>query len=108
MLGLVILGALLSVFLFAMAKQHKAEGEMANTRAAIRLAEETLLRYETTPAEPREADARVKMQWLAEPSPVAGRGWLQVTAEIGGKKANLVGLAFKPANDRKETEHADK
>jgi hypothetical protein len=72
-----------------MAYHHKALLKLADSRAATRLAERTLIALQT--AAPAPAEGAVTLAPLAIPAP-PGYAWVDVAATVGAAQAHLTGL----------------
>ena len=93
-IGLAILAIMLGMLVSTLGQQRRASRHLADTRAAVRLAERTLASWQTgaalTPTRPTEGLSRWRL--LDDPAPVDTHRWVEVTAEVRGRTARLVGL----------------
>lgn len=86
--GLALVALLAGLLALALNRQNHAARKLADTRAALRLAEQTLLDLQTGQARP--PDPRVQIRPL-EPPPLPGQTWVEVAAESQGQRITLLG-----------------
>jgi hypothetical protein len=97
-LAIVITVGLMILFTAFAMQNDKALRSFNDKRAAIRLAEETLLAMHNAP--PTD-DARIRIRRLETASESPSKIWVEVTATIDGRAASLTGQV--PASSMKET-----
>ena len=105
--GLVIVGALTVALAAVLGRQHRAVQKLADSRAAMQLAEMALTDLQAgKPAAPAnvEPDTAVEVSPLevgpldgASPAGVAPGVWVEVTARVRAGRASLVGLVPRDA-----------
>lgn len=98
--GIILVGALALILAAGASRQERGERHIANTRAAARLAESTLISLQALqqPALPR--DARVVIRDLGPFADLPGMRWNEVRAEIGDQKVSIIGLVPKDAMEK--------
>ena len=89
MTGLLLLLVTIALFTNVAAHSRVAAKRLADDRAAVRLAETTLLIRNTRT--PTATDARVELVMLDTAAPI-DRGWARATATVNGRRAEIVGL----------------
>jgi type II secretory pathway pseudopilin PulG len=94
--GLIILLVLIATFSAALLRQQRGQQKLADTRAAMRLAEETasLLQLGQAPPAPPEGES-IEVVPLSSPdqTPPAGHAWVRIRVTNNGRTATLVALA---------------
>ena len=91
--GLILVVALMAV-MAAMVWRHNLAGhKLADSRAALRLAERTLAELHS--GGPVAQARGVQVRRLSA-GPVAGTHWVEVQAIVDGRSATLVGLVAEP------------
>ena len=90
-LGLtMIVGTLLVV---AVNRQSRGTDRLAQTRAAVSLADRTITALQTGDAVPQAGEGeKIEVQKLDTPSGVKGMAWAAVKTQVNGRSATLTGL----------------
>ena len=97
-MGLVVTLAL--ILAVAVGRQRKGSDRLAESRAAVNLAERSLTALQTGEDLPQQEGASVKVEPIATPAP-KGLAWASVTASINGRSASLTGLVKVEALEKK-------
>jgi len=97
--GLIVLLVLLATFSVALIRQQRGEQRLADTRAAVRLAEQTAtaLQLGQSPPTPVEG-AAIEIVPLQSAEGMPGRSWVRIRVTNNGRSATLVALAPTPAS----------
>lgn len=94
--ALVIVGILLTVLTVAVSRQRRGSERLADFRAAVRLAEETITALQTGAARPQPPQGvTVQVRPLATPPALqapAGSTWVDVNVTFNGRSSSLAGL----------------
>ena len=108
--GLIILLVLLTTLTAALSRHHRGEQQLADTRAAVRLAEQTAtaLQMGYTPPTPPEGES-IEIVPLPPSSPAnepkspVGHAWVRIRVTNRGRAATLVALtpSTQPAGGAK-------
>jgi type II secretory pathway pseudopilin PulG len=107
--ALIILLALMATLTAALVRQQRNERKLADTRAAMRLAEETAtaLQWGQVPPAPPEGESVeiVPSQPPSQPTPAtpatpAGQTWVNIRVTHNGRAATLVALTPAKATTR--------
>jgi hypothetical protein len=93
--GLVIVAILAGTLGAAVASRERALHHLADTRAAQRLAEATLISLQSGEAAPTDG---IAVRDLADGSPSPQSKWVEVTATVNGRRAQIVGLVPRGAS----------
>ena len=89
----IILVSFIAAILGAAADFHqRALRHLADSRAAVRLAESALLSMQSGQTPPSYGDASLTFHRLSGSSDSPGKTWVRVEAAVGGRRASLVGL----------------
>jgi type II secretory pathway pseudopilin PulG len=98
--GLLILVVLTALFATALARQTRGAQRLAESRAAMRLAERTLTALQSgqpppaPPAAPADEGSAIEIAPLGPADGAPGRAWVRVTVTRNGRtSATLIGLA---------------
>jgi len=96
--GLIILMVLLVTLSAAMARQRRGEQKLADTRAAMRLAEQTAtaLQLAQPPPAPAEGET-IEILPIQPADGIAGKSWVRIRVTQKGRTATLVALAPTPS-----------
>ncbi len=90
--GLGIVSSLSIVLVTTVSRQHTAELRLADARAALHLAEQTLLNVQHgQPAPLLAPDSRLQLIPVTGDTP-KGYGWVRVSATVHGLERSLVGI----------------
>jgi len=92
--GLALLGIIAGMLAVALNRQQLALRRLADSRAACRLAENTLANLRSGRAAPHPAADTDTVRWrrIDLPRPPAGMVWVQVDATVNGRQNSLIGL----------------
>lgn len=96
--GIALLAAVASLLAVSVHRYHAASDRLADSRDAMRLAEDALARLQTNqppPADAAEQSVSVKSLDAAAPS---NHRWVEVTAKVHRRVATLTGLV--PASEK--------
>jgi hypothetical protein len=94
--GLIVLLVLIATFSAALLRQQRGQQKLSDTRAAIRLAEQTasaLQLGEAPPAPPEGESIEIVPVSSQEAKPPAGHAWVRIRVTNNGRSATLVALA---------------
>jgi len=101
-IGAVMLVSVTAVMLaVAVSRGQRASARLADSRAAVNLAEKTLVALQaglTTPDAP--AGAKVQVEKVEAPETPKGLAWATVTAQVNGRSASLTGLVKTDALEK--------
>ena len=95
--ALVIIGALALALAVTMGRQHRAAQKLADTRAAVQMAETVLADLQAgkpAPAAPLstgDPDMKVEIRPAAGGRPGSKTSWVEVVVAIRGGRASLIG-----------------
>lgn len=93
MIGLAIVLALLTTLGAALAKQQRASDRLAETRASVRLAEQTLIAMQTSQEAPvAPPDVTITVTALHASGGAPTLKWVRVTVARSNRVQSLVGL----------------
>ena len=90
--GLVIVAILAGTLGAAVASRERALHHLADVRAAQRLAESALISLQSGQTAPAEG---ISIRDLPDASPNLQSKWVQVTATVNGRQAQIIGLVAK-------------
>lgn len=102
MAGLVIVAALALALAAVLGRQHRAVQKLADTRAAMQLAESVLTDLQagrTREKTSDEGDVSVELkpaETAASGAPATAGAWVEVVVRVRGGRASLVGPAPQP------------
>ena len=95
-MALAIAAILLTVLTVAVARQRRGSERLADSRAAVRLAEETITALQAGAAPPAAPPGTtVQVRPLTTPhelNPPPGSTWVEVTVTFNGRTSHLAGL----------------
>jgi type II secretory pathway pseudopilin PulG len=97
-MGLAMVGILTTALVVAINRQHRAEQKLADSRAAVRLAERALAEMQASGKAPAR-DERTRIEVRLVDGGVDGRDqvWVEVIAASGDSTATLLGLVPRSA-----------
>jgi type II secretory pathway pseudopilin PulG len=96
--GLVLLTALGTAMVVAQSARSHAARKLADTRAAIRLAERALMELQSGRPTPTDTpDAQTEVRPLTSDPAISGTKWVRVRTTLHGQSAVLCGLVPAPA-----------
>ena len=97
--GLIILMVLLVTLTAAMARQRRGEQKLADTRSAMRLAEQTAtaLQLGQSPPAPGEGET-IEVLAIQPAEGIAGKSWVRIRVTQNGRTATLVAVAPTPSS----------
>ena len=92
LIGITVAGIVATALALSLHNFRKSSADLADLRAATRLAEQVLtnLQAERTPPSPTP-DTTIGLQRLATGQSVAGQAWVKVTVTHRGRRVSLVG-----------------
>jgi hypothetical protein len=88
-IGLALLAMIMILLAVALGREQKVMNRLADSRAALRLAEETLTALQSKTAAPQ---AGVRVMKLDAPCDAPGCSWAKVQATVNGRSATLIGV----------------
>ncbi len=94
-IGLAIVAAVAGALVVVIARQQRGSQQLADHRAAIRLAETTIENLRI--AQPIAPPADTTVEPLNDPSPLPDRKWVAVHATVNGRSVVLTGLVPQAA-----------
>jgi crotonobetainyl-CoA:carnitine CoA-transferase CaiB-like acyl-CoA transferase len=96
--GLAMVSILATALLMAMNRQSRAEQKLADSRTAVRLAEQALAELQAGAQPPgRDADTRITIRRIDGAAEAADQVWVEVSVIYRDRPAKLVGLAPRKA-----------
>jgi hypothetical protein len=101
-IGAIILVSITAVLLAA-AVHHTQRGSarLADSRAAVNLAEQTLIALQAGLTVPKAPEgAKVQIEMSDAPGAADGLAWATVTAQVNGRSASLTGLVKADALEK--------
>jgi type II secretory pathway pseudopilin PulG len=91
--GMALVAVLAAALLATLARQQRASQQLANFRAAARVAEDALSDLQIDRPPRLSAPGRdVQVVRVPADSAPPGRAWVEVRATVGGRSASLLGL----------------
>jgi len=91
--GLILVSILAGVLAVAMNQQNRAEQKLADSRAAVRIAERTLAELHLSANTPNADDeTRIAVRPVQEAKGIGDLVWVEVQVAYRGEHAELVGL----------------
>ena len=95
-IGIGVVAVLLATLSAAMLRQQRASDRLAESRQAVRLAEQTLTALQTSQPRPAPpANVTVTVTPLDAPTAAPGCIWVRVTVARGARTQTLAGMAPK-------------
>jgi hypothetical protein len=90
--GLILVAALASALAVAAGRQRRSITRLADSRAAVHLADRSMVALQTSRTLPEaSADEQVAVVPLPDDAP-PGQQWVRVTATVRGRSFELVGI----------------
>jgi type II secretory pathway pseudopilin PulG len=93
LIAMAIIVILATVLATAVTRQQRASNHLADSRAAARLAEQTLTALQRGDAAPPAPEAaKIEVRAVDAPAPSTTSRWVQVRATLRGRSSDVIGI----------------